>query len=65
MNTTHASSVSTLSDHGLDQRFVWRVLLAIGGVYLAVKLFRGISQLFWTVFGLALGFFWMDDGRLG
>ena len=65
MNTTHASSASTPSAHGLDQRFVWRVLLAIGGVYLAVKLFRGLGQLFWTGFGLALGFFWMFDGRLG
>ena len=44
MNTTHASSASTPSAHGLDQRFVWRVLLAIGGVYLAVKLFRGLGQ---------------------
>nr|WP_298152362.1 hypothetical protein [uncultured Pseudoxanthomonas sp.] len=63
MNTTHASSAS--SAPGLDQGFVWRVLLAVGGVYLAVKLFRGLGQLFWTVFGLALGLFWMLDGHLG
>ena len=65
MSTPYTSSVSTTSTHGLDQRFVWRVLLAIGGVYLAVKLFRGVGQLFWTIFGLALGFFWMFNGRLG
>ncbi|KRA51744.1 hypothetical protein [Pseudoxanthomonas sp. Root630] len=64
MNTTHASSGSTASASGLDQGFLWRVLLAIGGVYLAVKLFRGLGQLFWTVFGLALGLFWMFNGRL-
>ncbi|HEY0861012.1 MAG TPA: hypothetical protein VGE19_08905 [Pseudoxanthomonas sp.] len=63
MNIPHASSAS--SARGLDQGFVWRVLLALGGVYLAVKLFRGLGQLFWTVFGLALGLFWMFDGHLG
>ena len=47
-----------------DQRFLWRVLLAIGGVYLAVKLFRGMGQVFWTVFGLAMGLVWMFNGRL-
>ena len=64
MNTSHAPSGSAPSAHGLDQGFLWRVLLAIGGVYLAVKLFRGLGQLFWTVFGLALGLFWMFNGRL-
>ena len=63
MTTTHASSGSAPS-RGLDQGFVWRVLLAIGGVYLAVKLFRGLGQLFWTVFGLALGLFWRFNCRL-
>ena len=57
--------LESLARETRPERFVWRVLLAIGGVYLAMKLFRGLGQLFWTVFGLALGFFWMFDGRLG
>lgn len=64
MNTTHAPSDSAPSAGGFDQRFLWRVLLAIGGIYLAVKLFRGMGQLFWTVFGLAMGLVWMFNGRL-
>jgi len=64
MNTAHGHSGSAPSSSGLDQGFLWRVLLAVGGVYLAVKLFRGLGQLFWTVFGLALGLFWMFNGRL-
>ncbi|MBA3930338.1 hypothetical protein J2X02_000567 [Pseudoxanthomonas japonensis] len=64
MNTTHASSDSAPADRGLDQRFLWRVLFSIGGVYLAVKLFRGLGQLFWTMFGLAMGLVWMFDDRL-
>jgi hypothetical protein len=63
MSTTHSASAPT--DRGpMDQRFLWRVLLAIGGVYLAVKLFRGLGQVFWTVFGLAMGLVWMFNGRL-
>ena len=64
MNTTHASSASTPSAHGLDQRFVWRVLLAIGGVYLGWKFVRGPGRLVCTVVGGARGFSWMCDGRL-
>lgn len=64
MNTMNASSESAPSARGLDQRFLWRVLLAIGGVYLAVKLFRGLGQVFWTVFGLAMGLVWMFNGHL-
>ncbi|TQM17649.1 hypothetical protein FB548_1034 [Pseudoxanthomonas sp. 3HH-4] len=64
MNTIHRHPESASSRHGLDQGFLWRVLLAIGGVYLAVKLFRGLGQLFWTLFGLAFGLFWMVSGRV-
>jgi hypothetical protein len=64
MNTMHGHSDATSSTRGLDQGFLWRVLLAIGGVYLAVKLFRGLGQVFWTVFGLAMGLVWMFNGRL-
>lgn len=64
MNTMHGTSDSTSSARGFDQRFLWRVLLAIGGVYLAVKLFRGLGQVFWTIFGLAMGLVWMFNGRL-
>ena len=64
MNTMHGHPESAPSPRGLDQRFLWRVLLAIGGVYLAVKLFRGLGQVFWTIFGLAMGLVWMFNGRL-
>jgi hypothetical protein len=64
MNTMHGPSDTARSARGLDQRFLWRVLLAIGGIYLAVKLFRGMGQLFWTVFGLAMGLVWMFNGRV-
>ena len=64
MNTMHGHSDTAPSARGLDQRFLWRVLLAIGGIYLAVKLFRGMGQLFWTVFGLAMGLVWMFNGRV-
>lgn len=64
MNTMHGHPESAPSTRGLDQRFLWRVLLAIGGAYLAVKLFRGLGQVFWTVFGLAMGLVWMFNGRL-
>ena len=64
MNTTQAHTESASTGAGFDQRFLWRVLLAIGGVYLAVKLFRGMGQVFWTVFGLAMGLVWMFNGRL-
>ena len=64
MNTIHGHPESAPFRHGLDQGFLWRVLLAIGGVYLAVKLFRGLGQLFWTLFGLAFGLFWMVSGRV-
>ncbi len=64
MNTMHGHSESAPSTRGFDQRFLWRVLLAIGGVYLAVKLFRGLGQVFWTAFGLAMGLVWMFNGRL-
>jgi|GEM_PF-961177 hypothetical protein len=63
MNTSHAHTESTSAGHGVDQRFLWRVLLAAGGIYLAVKLFRGLGGLFWTVFGLAFGLVWMLNGR--
>jgi hypothetical protein len=63
MNSTHVHSESASTGRGLDQRFLWRVLLAAGGVYLAVKLFRGLGNLFWTVFGLAFAVFWMVGGR--
>ena len=63
MNTHHAPSDAAPSTRGLDQGFLWRVLLAIGGVYLVVKLFRGLGQVFWTVFGLTLGLVWMFNGR--
>ncbi|MCH6483204.1 hypothetical protein MMG85_06450 [Pseudoxanthomonas sp. LH2527] len=64
MNTMHGHADTAPSTRGLDQRFLWRVLLAIGGIYLAVKLFRGMGQLFWTVFGLAMGLVWMFNGRV-
>lgn len=63
MSTTHASSDSTSAANGLDQRFLWRALLVVGGIYLAVKLFRGVGALFWTVFGLAFGLAWIFNGR--
>ncbi len=64
MNTMHAASESNPSGRGLDTGFLWRVLLAAGGLYLAMKLFRGLGTAFWTVFGLAMGLFWMFGGRL-
>jgi len=64
MNATRPSPGSAPSGRGLDQGFPWRVLRAAGGACLAVKLFRGLGQLFWTVFGLALGLAWMFGGRL-
>ena len=63
MNTSHAHTASASPGHGLDHRFLWRALLVAGGIYLAVKLFRGVGALFWTVFGLAFGLVWMFNGR--
>ena len=63
MSTMHGHSDTAPSARGLDQRFLWWVLLAIGGVYLAVKVFRGLGNLFWTVFGLAFALFWVIGGH--
>lgn len=63
MNTTHGQSGPVSDSSGQGHRFLLHALLAAGGAYLLVKLWRGMGQLFWTLFGLAFAMYWMFNGH--
>lgn len=76
MSTTHTipsssfqSTVERLAERAVSaasasERAQWlRWLLAAGAVFLLWKAWRGLTSLFWTVFGLAMAFGWSGAWR--
>lgn len=40
------------------EKTIWQVALLAGAAYIGWKLLRGLHDVFWVVFGLAMAWYW-------